>query len=1051
MYASIGAHSYGAAVHLSPTVGSEDPSTPVPSSVSISVSPSTAYLYGVQSQQFRASVTGSPNQNVAWSIVQGPGYITNGVYYALNPVSSDTLVTISATSNADPTKTASATVLLEPPMTGSSSGTVTGSSGTSPVPLPSAPLPSPGSGNPLPSSGTPAPLPSAGSLSPSPTPLPPAPTPSAGSLSPAPAPLPSAPQSSTGSPSPVPAPADPASAPTTSVSPATATIAASKTQQFAVEDLPSGLSVTWKLSPALGSISSSGLYTAPSSIASQQTVAVTALNASTLAALGTASLTLAPTSVSPATATVAPGGTKQFAVLNLPSGTTIEWGVYPVGTISATGVFTAPSTVPSQESATILAVTPIATNPVTYAVLGTATVTLTASNSLPPSVSPATATLAPAGTQQFSVLNLPSGTAVTWAVTPAVGTITVAGLYTAPKSVTSKETVTVTAKNSATQAVIGTASLTLTASPASPTSISPATVTVAPAGTKQFSVLNLPSGTNVAWELSPVTGNITASGLYTAPNSVGSKETLTVKAKNSSTQAVLGTASLTLTASLPTRISPSTGAVAPAGTMQFSVVNLPSGTNVTWSIAPVVGSISQSGLYTAPASVPTAQTVTVTAKNSSTQAVLGTSSATLQLPQAPTSVSPAVTTLAPSGTQQFTVQALGAGVSVVWSLSPAIGIIGPSGLYTAPASVPTQQSVIVTAQNSSTQAVLGSANLTIIPAGSTASNAIVYPTDPPYGAHCDGVTDDAPAIQKAIDSLGSTGGTVHLISCSHPYLLNSYHFGRSTIMAYNLLIGSNVTLEGDPGAELLQGPNGMPTHVPSYIGSVVLEFSRGSNPGCFENIACNGGFYPLHATEANSTQVTLSNASRTSLFQVGDYIMIYAATSFPEAGGILPGEPNIVTSVDDATGALSVQYPLARSFSSPYIVHVTSKATWNVGLKNLIVQGFKPLQMYGVFGAVIQGNTFIHDQSYIHHMSDGMVELASVRQVLFQDNIVQGGSGPFPTSFQIPDQCGMNVTFDGDTFYTNAGMDFGSEYAAHITVQNSHMFISGDSINNAGE
>jgi hypothetical protein len=42
------------------------------------------------------------------------------------------------------------------------------------------------------------------------------------------------------------------------------------------------------------------------------------------------------------------------------------------------------------------------------------------------------------------------------------------------------------------------------------------------------------------------------------------------------------------------------------------------------------------------------------------------------------------------------------------------------------------------------------------------------------------------------------------------------------------------------------------------------------------------------------------------------------------------------------------------------------------------------------------------------------------------------------------------VTFDGDTFYTNAGMTFGSEYAAHITVQNSHMFISGDGITNAG-
>ena len=817
VYARVGTQSYGAAVHLSPTVGSEDPSTPVPSSVSISISPAATYMYGAQSQQFTASVTGSPNQQVAWSIIQGPGYITNGVYYALNPVSSDTLVTISATSAADPTKTASATVLLEPPATGN--GTVSGPSGPSPVPLPAAPLPSPGPINPSPAPGNPAPLPSTGSLSPSPAPLPPAPTPSSGSSA---APLPSAPLTSTASPSPVPAPTD--SGTTTSVSPAAATLVASNTQRFAVDNLPSGVGVTWKLNPPVGSIDNTGLYTAPNSIASPQTAVLTASNASTQAVLGTASLTLAPTSVSPATATVAPGATKQFTVLNLPSGTNVGWALNsPNGSISATGLYTAPNTVPSQQTVTITALTETSANPVTLAVLGTASVTVTAS--LPTSVSPATSTVAPAGSQQFSVLNLPSGGGVTWTLNPMVGTITVTGLYTAPNSVTSKETVTVTAKNSSTQAVLGTASLTLTASLA-PTSLSPATATVAPAGTRQFSILNLPAGTSVTWDLSPVSGTISASGLYTAPNTVGSKATLTVKAMNSSTQAVLGTASLTLTASLPARVSPSTAAVPPAGTTQFSVVNLPSGTNVTWSIAPVVGSISQNGLYTAPASVPTQQGVTVAAKNSSTQAVLGTSSVTLQAPQAPTSVSPATATLAPSGTQQFAVQALAAGVSVAWSVSPAVGGISASGLYTAPASVPTQQALIVTAQNASTQAVLGTASITIVPAGSTSSNVIVYPTDAPYGARCDGITDDGPAIQKAIDSLGSTGGTVHLISCSHPYLLNSYNFGQNGIMAYNLLIGSNVTLEGDTGAELLQGPKGVPTHVPDYIGSVVLEFSR---------------------------------------------------------------------------------------------------------------------------------------------------------------------------------------------------------------------------------
>jgi hypothetical protein len=328
--------------------------------------------------------------------------------------------------------------------------------------------------------------------------------------------------------------------------------------------------------------------------------------------------------------------------------------------------------------------------------------------------------------------------------------------------------------------------------------------------------------------------------------------------------------------------------------------------------------------------------------------------------------------------------------------------------------------------------------IVILIVASTASAAIVYPTNPPFGARCDGVTDDAPAIQAAIDSLGSTGGTVHLIKCAQPYLLNSYHIGENSVNPYNLLIGSNITLEGDPGAALLQGPRG----VDRLYGTIVLTFSKNGNAGCFQETRCTGGFYALRASEANSTQVTLSKTAQTSLFAAGDYVMIYAATSYAPGGGVIPGEPNIVTSVDPSTGALTLQYAMARSFSSPYIVRVTPQATSNVGLKNLVVQGWWPLQLYGVFGAVIQGNAFILDESNRPSaFSSAIIEIASSRQVLFQQNLVLAQSDD-NNGLQVPDQSGMNLTFDSDTFYVNA-LNFGSEYAAHISVQNSHMFVSG--------
>jgi hypothetical protein len=83
---------------------------------------------------------------------------------------------------------------------------------------------------------------------------------------------------------------------TVSVLPSTATLLSGQTQQFtALVNNSSNTAVTWSISPAgTGSINSSGLYTAPSSVTAAQTVTVTATSQADDTKLGTATVKLTP-------------------------------------------------------------------------------------------------------------------------------------------------------------------------------------------------------------------------------------------------------------------------------------------------------------------------------------------------------------------------------------------------------------------------------------------------------------------------------------------------------------------------------------------------------------------------------------------------------------------------------------------------------------------------------------------------------------------------------------------------------------------------------------
>ena len=88
--------------------------SPQQTNVNISVSPSSATLTAGQTRQFAATVTGTTNTAVTWSVNPLIGSISASGLYTAPSVTSSQTVTVRATSVADATKSATSTVVVNP-------------------------------------------------------------------------------------------------------------------------------------------------------------------------------------------------------------------------------------------------------------------------------------------------------------------------------------------------------------------------------------------------------------------------------------------------------------------------------------------------------------------------------------------------------------------------------------------------------------------------------------------------------------------------------------------------------------------------------------------------------------------------------------------------------------------------------------------------------------------------------------------------------------------------------------------------------------------------
>ncbi len=353
------------------------------SSVSVGLSPSNVALTASQSRQFTATVTGNANTSVVWSMNPTLGTLSNGLYTAPSVINAAQSVTITATSVADPTKSASATVQLTP--TASVSVSVSPASATL-TPSQAKQFTATVSGN-ANTAVTWSMAPAVGTL--------------VNGFYSSPAAI-TVSQTVTITATSVADPTKSASAtvqltPTASVSvgvsPQSATLTISQSTQFAATVTGSANTfVTWSMNPSVGTLSN-GLYTAPSVINTAQPVVITATSIADPTKSASATVQLTPNGVSigvsPQSANLKALQTAQFAAnVTGNANTSVTWSLSPsVGSLS-NGVYTAPSLINTPQSVAITATsvadpTKSATAMVLLTPTSTSAITITSPTSQP--------------------------------------------------------------------------------------------------------------------------------------------------------------------------------------------------------------------------------------------------------------------------------------------------------------------------------------------------------------------------------------------------------------------------------------------------------------------------------------------------------------------------------------------------------------------------------------------------------------------------------------------------------------------------------------------
>ncbi len=345
-----------------------------------------------------------------------------------------------------------------------------------------------------------------------------------------------------------------------------------------------------------------------------------------------------------------------------------------------------------------------------------------------------------------------------------------------------------------------TGSTSATSTTSSPTKASSApTITVQPASqavtagqTVTFSVTA--SGTaplTYQWQNNgtPVTGAV--SSAYMIPHATTSESgtLFTVAVSNSLGSATSTAATLTVnTPAVAIIISPS-GATLTAGSNQQFVANVTetSNTAVTWTVTGAAcagdacGTISSNGLYVSPASVPSPVIVGVNATSVADPTKSASASITI-VPTVVVTVTPANVSVSAGSSQQFTASVAGtSNTAVDWTVSgtgcsgAACGTINSSGLYIAPAAIPSPDTVTVTAASVTNSGKSASAKITIESAPSESVTYFLAPAADGGSDSNSGTSIDSPWLTP---NHYVNCGDVIIAAASTSYVATNFTYGK---------------------------------------------------------------------------------------------------------------------------------------------------------------------------------------------------------------------------------------------------------------------------------